>query len=130
MRFWRVLTVSDAQMNFLLKSLMQKVEGIQSAAVVSREGLTVTSILDANVQAMHIAAMSAIIMSTCERILVELNKGELDVCIIQGSAGKFVVMEAGQDYIIVTVLKDDARMDMAFVEMRKTSRQIADLTKN
>ncbi len=130
MRFWRVLTVSDAQMNFLLKSLMQKVEGIQSAAVVSREGLTVTSILDANVQAMHIAAMSAIIMSTCERILVELNKGELDVCIIQGSAGKFVVMEAGQDYIIVTVLKDDARMDMAFVEMRKTSRQIADLTKS
>ncbi|OLS13032.1 MAG: hypothetical protein RBG13Loki_3392 [Promethearchaeota archaeon CR_4] len=116
-------------MNFLLKSLMQKVEGIQSAAVVSREGLTVTSILDANVQAMHIAAMSAIIMSTCERILVELNKGELDVCIIQGSAGKFVVMEAGQDYIIVTVLKDDARMDVAFVEMRKTSRQIADLTK-
>jgi len=125
----RVLTVSDAQMNFLLKSLMQKVEGIQSAAVVSREGLTVTSILDANVQAMHIAAMSAIIMSTCERILVELNKGELDVCIVQGSAGKFVVMEAGQDYIIVTVLKDDARMDLAFVEMRKTSRQIADLTK-
>ncbi len=122
--------MSDAQMNFLLKSLMQKVEGIQSAAVVSREGLTVTSILDANVQAMHIAAMSAIIMSTCERILVELNKGELDVCIIQGSAGKFVVMEAGQDYIIVTVLKDDARMDMAFVEMRKTSRQIADLTKS
>ena len=121
--------MSDAQMNFLLKSLMQKVDGIQSAAIVSREGLTVTSILDSNVQAMHIAAMSAIIMSTCERILVELNKGELDVCIIQGSAGKFVVMEAGQDYIIVTVLRDDARMDITFTEMRKTSRQIADLTK-
>ncbi|HMF32082.1 MAG TPA: roadblock/LC7 domain-containing protein [Candidatus Lokiarchaeia archaeon] len=120
--------MSEAQLNFLLKSLMQKIDGIQSSAIVSREGLTVTSILDENVSSMHIAAMSAILMSTCERILVELNKGELDVAIIQGQ-GKFIVMEAGDDYILVAVLADDARMDLAFTEMRKTSRQIADLTK-
>lgn len=121
--------MTEAQLNFLLKSLMQKVDGIQSSAIVSREGLTVTSILDENVSALHIAAMSAILMSTCERILVELNKGELDVAIIQGN-GKFIVMEAGEDYILVALLAEDARMDLAFTEMRKTSRQVADLSKH
>ena len=53
---------------------------------------------------MHIAAMSAILLGTCERVLLELKKGELDICIIQGTEGKFIVMGCGTDYIIVGVM--------------------------
>jgi predicted regulator of Ras-like GTPase activity (Roadblock/LC7/MglB family) len=77
---------------------------------------------------MHIAAMSAIILSTCERVLLELMKGELDICIIQGSEGKFIVMECGEDFILVGVLEDDARMDIAFTRMRNTVNKIIDVT--
>ena len=63
---------------------------------------------------MHIAAMSAILLSTCERVLLELKKGELDICIIQGTEGKFIVMGCGTDYIIVGVMDENARMDFAF----------------
>ena len=119
--------MSEEQLNFVLKSLMNDVEGIQSVALVSREGLIVNSILDADVSPMHIAAMSAIILSTCERVLLELHKGELDVCIIQGSEGKFIVMECGEDYILVTVLEEDARMDIAFTKMRGSVAKITEL---
>jgi predicted regulator of Ras-like GTPase activity (Roadblock/LC7/MglB family) len=119
--------MSEEQLNFVLKSLMNDVEGVQSVALVSREGLIVNSILDADVSPMHIAAMSAIILSTCERVLLELHKGELDVCIIQGSEGKFIVMECGEDYILVTVLEEDARMDIAFTKMRGSVSKITEL---
>ncbi len=107
---------------------MNEVEGIQSVALVSREGLIVNSILEEDVSPMHIAAMSAIILSTCERVLMELKKGELDVCIIQGTDGKFIVMECGEDFIIVCVLEEDARMDIAFTKMRATVNKVLDLT--
>ena len=120
--------MSEEQLNFILKTLMNDIEGIQSVALVSREGLIINSILDESVSPMHIAAMSAIILSTCERVLLELMKGELDICIIQGSEGKFIVMECGEDFILVGVLEDDARMDIAFTKMRNTVNKIIDVT--
>ena len=117
----------DAQLNFLLRQLMQNIEGLQSTALVTREGLVVSAVIEETVSEMHIAAMSAIILSTCERVLMELKKGDLDICIIQGTDGKFLVMDCGSDYIIVAVLSDDARMDLAFMNMRKTANQILDV---
>jgi len=117
----------EAQLNFLLRELMNKIEGMQSAALVTREGLIVTAILEQGISEMHIAAMSAILLSTCERVLLELKKGELDICIIQGTEGKFIVMGCGSDYIIVGVLDENARMDLAFVNMRATVSRILDV---
>ncbi|WP_457558261.1 roadblock/LC7 domain-containing protein [Candidatus Harpocratesius sp.] len=117
----------EAQLNYLLRELMQKIEGLGSAALVSREGLIVSAVLEDGISDMHIAAMSAIILSTCERVLMELKKGTLDICIIQGSEGKFLVMQCGEDYIIVGVLDADARMDLAFVNMRATTNRIIDI---
>ena len=117
----------EAQLNFLLRELMNSVDGMESAALVSREGLIVSSILSENLSEMHIAAMSAIILSTCERVLMELQKGELDISIIQGTDGKFLIMGSGDDYIIASVLDADARMDLAFVNMRKTANRIMDI---
>jgi len=124
---WCQILEEEAQLNFILRELMQKIEGLESAALVSREGLIVSAILESGISEMHIAAMSAIILSTCERVLLELKKGELDICIIQGSLGKFIVMQAGLDYIIVGVLDEDARMDLAFVNMRSTTNRILDI---
>ena len=117
----------EAQLNFLLRELMNKIEGMQSGALVTREGLIVTAILEQGISEMHIAAMSAILLSTCERVLLELKKGELDICIIQGTEGKFIVMGCGSDYIIVGVLDENARMDLAFVNMRATVSRILDV---
>ena len=117
----------EAQLNYLLRELIQKIEGLESADLVSREGLIISAVLEEGISDMHIAAMSAIILSTCERVLMELRKGELDICIIQGSEGKFLVMQCGADYIIVGVLDEDARMDLAFVNMRATTDRIMDI---
>ncbi len=117
----------EAQLNYLLRELMQKIDGLDSTALVSREGLIVSAVLEEGISDMHIAAMSAIILSTCERVLMELKKGTLDICIIQGSEGKFLVMQCGEDYIIVGVLDANARMDLAFVNMRGTTNRIIDI---
>ncbi|MBD3351949.1 MAG: hypothetical protein GF364_10735 [Candidatus Lokiarchaeota archaeon] len=122
--------MSDEQLNFILKTMMTEVEGAENVALVSKEGLIVNSILDEDVSPMHIAAMSAIILSTCEKALMEFKKGELDVCIIQGYEGKFIIMECGEDFILVCVLSEDARIDIAFTKMRASVNKIVDLTED
>jgi len=50
------------------------------------------------------------------------------VCILQGNEGNFVVMEAGKELILAVCLDVDARMDTCFIEMRKASEQIKNIT--
>ncbi|MBN2154092.1 MAG: roadblock/LC7 domain-containing protein [Candidatus Lokiarchaeota archaeon] len=114
-------------LTYILKDLRQKVEGMQASAVVSKEGLIVASDLSEGISEMHLAAMSAILLSTSENLLVELKKGSLDVCIVQGNEGdRFVIMDAGLDFILVAILGNFTRMDIAFTEMRNSARRISE----
>ena len=121
-----MIIVSDSILTFILKDLRTKIEGLEASAVVSKEGLIVASDVAHSVSQMHVAAMSAILLSTCENVLVELKKGTLDVCIVQGDEGKFIIMDAGVDFILVAVLGNFTRMDLAFVEMRNSAKKIAE----
>ena len=116
--------MSDEQLLFLLQTLVDNVEGIRNSAIVSAEGLIVQSILEEGMNEIKVAAMTATILSVAERVLIELRSGKLDVCILQGDEGNFVVMQAGEELILALCLDPDARMDTAFIEMRKVSEQI------
>ena len=122
----------EIQLNLILRDLINGIEGMQSAAIVSKEGLIVFAINKTGVKddktELCIAAASAILLSTCEKVTKDLVKiGDLDICIIQGSDGKFIVMECGEENIIVCVFDDDARMDAVFINMRNTAAKIVDL---
>ncbi len=112
---------------FLLEDLYEGIDGIRSAAIVSIEGLIVQSILEEDISDLNLAAMTATILSVAERVLIELKSGKLDICILQGDIGNFVVMEAGSELILAVCLDNEARMDTCFVEMRKISEQIKSL---
>ena len=112
---------------FLLEDLYDSIDGIRSAAIVSIEGLIVHSILEEEISDLNLAAMTATILSVAERVLIELKSGKLDLCILQGDIGNFIVMEAGSELILAVCLDNDARMDTCFVEMRKISEQIKSL---
>ena len=120
--------MSDEQLLFLLQTLHDNIEDIRSSAIVSAEGLIVQSILEEGISDIKLAAMTATILSVAERVLIELKSGILDVCILQGDEGNFCVMEAGKELIVAVCLNVDARMDLAFIEMRKVSEQIKSLT--
>ncbi len=116
--------MSDEQLAYLLENLQIAIEGARSLAIVSAEGLIVQCILEEGISDIKLAAMTATILSVAERVLIELKSGILDVAILQGDEGNFVVMEAGKELIVAVCLDVDARMDTAFIEIRKISEQI------
>jgi len=120
--------MSDEQLLFLLQTLHENIEGIKTSAVVSAEGLIVQSILEEGISDIKLAAMTATILSVAERVLIELKSGFLDVSILQGSSGNFVVMSCTEDLILAVCLDVDARLDTCFIEMRKVSEQIKNIS--
>jgi uncharacterized protein len=120
--------MSEEQLAFLLESLAENIDGVRSAAIVSSEGMIVQSILEEGISEIKLAAMTATILSVAERVLIELKSGVLDVCLVQGDEGNFVVMEAGKELILAVCLDIAARMDTCFIEMRKVSEQIKGLS--
>jgi predicted regulator of Ras-like GTPase activity (Roadblock/LC7/MglB family) len=119
--------MSEEQFTLLLENLCESIDGVRSVAVVSNEGLIVHSILEEGISDLRIAAMTATILSVAERVLLEMKSGRLDLCIIQGDEGNFIVMEAGNELILAVCLDLNARMDISFVEMRKVTEQIKSL---
>lgn len=120
--------MSDEQLLFLLQTLHDNIDGVRSSAIVSAEGLIVQSILEEGISDIKLAAMTATILSVAERVLLELKSGILDLCILQGDGGNFIVMEAGKELILALCLNVDARMDTAFIEMRKVSDNIKNIS--
>jgi tetratricopeptide (TPR) repeat protein len=112
---------SEDPFGFALKDLMQGNSDIEALALVSREGLIINSILPNEVSPIHIAAMSAIILSTCERVLLEFRKGELGVCVIHGTEGNFTCLDCGEDFILVAVTDGPSSI---LGDMARTSRRI------
>ncbi|MBD3195004.1 MAG: hypothetical protein GF317_08125 [Candidatus Lokiarchaeota archaeon] len=120
--------MSEEQFQYILQNIFDNIDGVRSAAIVSTEGLIVHSILEEGISEIKLAAMTATILSVAERVLMELKSGVLDVCIVQGDEGNFIVMEAGKELIIAVCLNFDSRMDTAFIEMRKSSEQLKSIS--
>lgn len=124
--------MSDEQLLFLLQTLKENIDGFRSGAIVSQEGLIIQALLEDGINDPHselkLAAMTATILSVAERVLLELKSGILDIAILQGDEGTFLIMSGGKELIVAACLAAEARMDTAFIEMRKVCDQIKDIT--
>jgi predicted regulator of Ras-like GTPase activity (Roadblock/LC7/MglB family) len=76
---------------------------------------------------MKLGALSAIILQACERAMLILKQGLLDLCIIQGTEGKYITMGCGTDYILVTVFDNTVNMEHVFTRMRETVERILEV---
>ena len=109
--------MSDDQFYILLEMLYNNIEDIRFAALVSREGLIVHSILEEGVSDISLAAITATLLSLGRSALAELRVGDLEVCILQGDEGNFVIMEVlwtGKLAIAVGTLPEGGEMKAHF----------------
>jgi len=105
---------------------LQQTEGIEAAAVVSVDGLSMASALPGGVEEDRVSAMSAAMLSLGERISGELGRGVLDQVYIRGEKGFVVLMAIGEEAVLTTLAREDARLGLIFLDMR---RAVEDLEK-
>ncbi|MBD3350029.1 MAG: TIR domain-containing protein [Candidatus Lokiarchaeota archaeon] len=114
--------MSIAEVELILKDLINRVDGIEFAAIIDYNGNEVfhynASDIDVKVQDYFVSAST--MMISFQKMNKNLDLGIFDIMICQGDKGKIVFMECGENLILLAKLESDARVDLVFMEMRRT----------
>lgn len=110
-----------------LDDLLNVSPEVEAAAVVSADGLPMASALPPHVEEERLAAMSAALLTLGDRAAEGLGKGQLQQVFIEGSDGHVILMSAGRDAVLVSVVSHGAKIGLVLYEMRKSAATVAEV---
>jgi predicted regulator of Ras-like GTPase activity (Roadblock/LC7/MglB family) len=109
----------------ILRGLVNNVPDIEGAALVSTDGLVMSSVLPGGTDEDRVSAMAAALLSLGERTAQELTRGELEQVYVKGSNGYVILMQAGTDGVLEAIAGPQAKIGMVLLEMKRASQSIA-----
>lgn len=110
----------------ILKEL-KRIGDIIGSAIVRRDGLLIASDMSAKVDTRAIAAMSAAIVGTSETSSKELDIGEFNQVVVNASEGQYVCIGAGEEAILISLLKKEVNLGLVLLEMERSAKKIGKL---
>ncbi|MFX1277606.1 MAG: roadblock/LC7 domain-containing protein [Promethearchaeota archaeon] len=123
------ITMSDTPetLDIILRKLLSAIPEVTAAAIVSVEGLPISSALAADIDETRIAAMTAAILSLAERAIHEMNKGDFQEILIKGTDGYLLVLQAGRNAVLTVSTTPDIRLGLILLDAKRTCEKIAKL---
>lgn len=107
----------------VLKEL-KAVGGIESSAVITRDGLLVASDTSQDVDAETFAAMSASMAGAAETAIIEIKGGPAARVIVESEKSKLITLGAGPKVLLVVLTKRDAALGLVLLKLGEAARKI------
>lgn len=118
-------TETDQQLKPILSELNNVSEHIEASAVMSRDGLSVASVLGNGVDPDRLGAMCAALLGLADTTARELNRGTLRQVLIHGTLGYMLITHVGEKAVLAVATKPGTNLGMVFLETKKTAQKIA-----
>lgn len=107
-----------------LRNFVSSSPDIQGAALVTPDGLSLTSSLPSGMDEERTAAMSAAMLSLGERICRELIRGDIDRLFVEGSKGFGVLVSCGEDAVLLVLAAPTVKQGLLFLEIKRLVSEI------
>jgi uncharacterized protein len=115
----------------MLKSILSDLKGssadIESAAVISLDGLTMAALLPQDVDGDRVGAMAAAMLGLGERTARELARGDLEQVMIKGNDGYILMSHAGKDAVLTVIARKEAKLGLIFLDAKRASKAIGEI---
>jgi predicted regulator of Ras-like GTPase activity (Roadblock/LC7/MglB family) len=108
-----------AQILEVLRKMKQENPDLEALAVVSLDGLPISSLLPEGAEEDRIAALSATILSLGERASEELKKGKLEQTYVKGTDGYILVTGIKDLAALLVVTNKNAKLGMVMLSIKK-----------
>ncbi len=108
-----------AQILEVLRKMKQENPDLEALAVVSLDGLPISSLLPEGAEEDRIAALSATILSLGERASEELKKGRLEQAYVKGVDGYILVTGIKDLAALLVVTDKNAKLGMVMLSIKK-----------
>ncbi len=110
-----------------LRDLQASSEGVEAAAIVSVDGLSIASSLPAGIEEDRVSAMSAAMISLGERISSELGRGMLKQLYVKGENGYVILNAIGEEAVLTVLARREARLGLIFLDVARTVQDLGNL---
>ena len=117
-------TISD-QLDAVLNEFERNVPHVEATAVVSTDGLVIASRLPKEVEEDRVGAMGAAILSISTRSGSELERGDMERVLIEGTNGFLLIRSIADVAILVCLVDKEVRLGMLFYECKNCVNQIS-----
>ena len=117
---------------FLLNEVLREFETttpIKISAIVSRDGLVIASLNDYDINEDSIAGLAADITILGERTLKELLNSTIQRLIIDSKEGSIILMPAGDEAIIFTLIVNKKNLGIITFNMGKMAKKVEKILK-
>ena len=118
----------------ILQDLHASVGGLHGTVVVSIEGFVVAAYAGDGykhtnnpVDSPQVAAMAASIIALGERVLGRLARGEIDRILLDGTEGGIIVVPAGREAALATMVGKDAKLGLVMHEARRAANRVQEV---
>jgi len=110
-----------------LHALRSSSSDLEGVAIISIEGLAIATSLPSNAHEERISAMSAVMLSMGERIVDELQRGNLDQIYIKGDDGFVVLMSIGKDAVLTALAREKAQLGLLLLDMKNAMKDLREI---
>src|SRR5438445_798252 len=104
---------------------LRRLPGILGATIARRDGILIAHSLPKNMDPKKIAAMAAAIVGTSEMAAIEMGLGLFNQSIVDTHIGKMMATGAGEEAILVTMLRNEANMGLIHLSVDRAVQSIA-----
>ncbi len=123
------------QIESVLRSLHDSVEGLQGTVVVSLDGFVVAAHVpgsgngrrkrsESPADSPQVAAMAASIIALSDKVLAQLARGAISRVLIDGSEGGLVVVPAGSDAALAVMVAHEAKLGLVMLALQRSAEQV------
>ncbi|MFW9848994.1 MAG: roadblock/LC7 domain-containing protein [Candidatus Thorarchaeota archaeon] len=104
----------------------ETVPGVEGAALVSLDGLMISSALPESEQE-RVAAISAAMLSLGEKATGELDRGNLMEIYVKGDRGYSLMTSVGDSALLLVLAKVDAQLGLIFMDMQRMAESLLEI---
>lgn len=108
----------------LLDDILQE-HGILGAALISRDGLTITAVGRPEMQRETFSAMAATLLGAAEIALTEFGAGKTDCVTATTGRARMILIGASRDMLLVAMADRETPADALVKRMEEAARAIA-----
>jgi predicted regulator of Ras-like GTPase activity (Roadblock/LC7/MglB family) len=106
---------------------LRRIPDVMAVALARRDGLLIAHVLPKSMDAKRIAAMAAAIVGTSEMAAGEMGLGAFFQSIVDSGHAKMLATGAGEEGILVTIVRTDANMGLVLLSVGKAVQSITEL---
>ena len=111
----------------ILRGLHANLPEVEASAVITRDGITIASLLAAESNQDRFGAMCASLLALADRAGKEVDRGVLRQVILDGSKGPMLLTQAGDKSVLAVAANPRANLGRLILETRKVSAELMGL---